>query len=114
MDRGVILRPTILLFMQYMYSYSPVLTINYSARHLLCIKTPLTHVQYWCTINDEYCINISEVDGDVTAEAEEEADDGGDKKKKGKKGKKEKKEKKKKKGKNKNNNNGTQVSQHST
>ena len=28
----------------------------YSTRHLLCIKPPLKHKQFWCTINDEYCI----------------------------------------------------------
>ena len=28
----------------------------YSTRHLLCIKTPLKHMGFWCTINDAYCI----------------------------------------------------------
>ena len=31
-------------------------TYMYSTRHLLCIKTPLEHMQFWCSINDEYCI----------------------------------------------------------
>ena len=29
--------------------------LKYSTRHLLCIKTPLKHMQFWCTIKDEYC-----------------------------------------------------------
>ena len=28
----------------------------YSTRHLLCSKTPLKHMGFWCTINDVYCI----------------------------------------------------------
>ena len=30
-------------------------SLKYSTRHLLCIKPPWKHKQFWCTKNDEYC-----------------------------------------------------------
>ena len=35
-------------------------TSNYNTRHLLCIKLPLKHEQFWCTIYDQYCTWIGQ------------------------------------------------------
>ena len=35
-----------------------IVSLLYSTCHLLCIKTPLNQMQFWCTINSDCCIKI--------------------------------------------------------
>ena len=42
------------------------LSEKYSTRHLLCTKTPLKHMVFWCTINDAYCRRLRGARVDVT------------------------------------------------
>ena len=48
---------TFMYVMSRMSNNSRIYDLNaiYSTRHLLCIKTPLKHMGFWCTINDAYC-----------------------------------------------------------
>ena len=41
---------------------SNVYTFIYSIRHLLCIEIAYVSMDFWCTINDEYCVYRCQTD----------------------------------------------------